>query len=247
MTDINKIYTAISTCLIVACTSFFSVSAMAQDEKGLNVIFVTENTRTDNYQYAYESRKKTAAIMLFGVTETEHPYNSSVARYTPSLPEFIDQHLKNAKNGLTSKFENEDFDLYAGDTSFFSQNMNRGLSVKSAKLAGLAMDFGDWTFGGGYTWGEENPAFLDDNEEGFIIGTSYHKNDWAVQASYMSTGDIFSFDKDKRYNSYVLGASYAPNQNIGYTATVNFQQYDGDKTYINDQELRFTIGTKIKF
>ena len=232
---------------VFATPIYFSNSQAFAEEEEKSIIFVTEHNYTDDYQYAAETRKNTTSIMLFGVTDYQSDNPTNIPHYTPSLPQFIDSHLKSAKSGLLSRFQDEEFDVYAGDNSFFSENMNRGVSTESAKLAGLAMDFGRWTIGGGYTWDEENPAFLDENEEGFILGSSYAKDDWAIQASYMATGDAFSFSGGEKYSSYILGASYAPTSGVGYTATVQFQQYDGDKSYIDDNEVRFTIGTKIKF
>lgn len=244
----KTLYTAMIATLC-ATPFYFSSSKVFADEKEQeqSVIFITEQSYTDDYQYAHEARKATTSIMLFGVTDVQKDKSTNIPHYTPDLPQFIDSHLKSAKNGLLSNLQDEDFDVYAGDSSFFSEDMNRGVSTKSAKLVGLAMDFGRWTVGGGYTWDEENPAFLNENEEGFILGSSYRKNDWAIQASYMATGDAFSFGGGDKYSSYILGASYAPSSGVGYTATVQFQQYDGDKTYIDDNEVRFTIGTKIKF
>ncbi len=233
---------------ICATPAYFAYSQAVAEDFEPTIIFVTENSYNDDYQYAYESRKQTTSIMLFGVADRDEMSPTNIPYYTPNLEQFIDNHLKSAKSGLLTSFQDEDFDVYAGDASFFSDDMNRGIDVESAKLAGIAMDFGRWTFGGGYTWDEYNPAFLEDNEDGFILGASYAKDDWAIQASYMATGDAFSFSSDSdRYHSYILGLSYAPGYGVGYTTTVQFQQYNGDKTYIDDNEVRFTIGTKIKF
>lgn len=242
----KKLYVTLIATL--CATPFYLSNSMAfADDNESQVVFITEHNYSDDYHYADEARKRTTSIMLFGVSDAGSETKTYIPHHTQNFPQFIDNHLKRAKRGFLSRTESDEFDVYAGDDSFFSKDMNRGVSTESAKLAGVAMDFGRWTFGGGYTWDEENPAFLDENEKGFILGGSYAKDNWAIQASYMATGDSLTFSGDDNYHSYILGASYAPNQGVGYTATVQFQQYDGDKTYIDDNEVRFTIGTKIKF
>lgn len=204
-----------------------------------------------DYSYRKINRDKTINIMLYGLKD--YPQQSeaggSILKDRKALNAFFDQHLKNIRHDYLNNEENT-FRFMAGDESFTSRQLNNGIEMQSAKMAGLTIPIGKFTIGGGYTWGEKNPALMMESTEGLFAGASYDTGRMGFQVSYLTSGqDVMGFEiggANYHYNSVLIGTSFRVNNRMGLTATMQYRA-DDDPLTTGDRMAVFTIGTKWKF
>jgi hypothetical protein len=203
----------------------------------------------DDYSYRQVNKAKTINIMLYGFTPTTGEQDTSVIpKDRKALNAFFRQHWETVKqdylggNTGTMKF-------VAGDDSITAP-VNRGAGIEPAKMAGITVPVGKFTLGGGYTWGEKNPAYLMKTTDGLMVGAGYDTGRTGFQVSYLTSGQkVMGFEvggSNIHYSSMMMGTSFRINDRIGLTATAQYRTDDDPLTTGTHQAI-FTIGTKWKF
>lgn len=239
-------------CLMgIMLMAFFPCSGFCADDfapKKRSVVLLFEAPK-DSYSYRKTYHEKTLSIMLYGFKD--QPISNPILKDRKALSAFFKQHLDRIKDDYFSKDPNRTR-FVTGETAFNSMQINRGPALEAAKMAGFTMPWNKHiTFGGGYTWGERNPAMLRlTKAEGFFTGLSYDTGSTGFQLSYLSSGQrVVGFKvggTDIRYDSLMLGTSFRVNRRIGLTATLQYRK-DKDPLTTGDQQMVFTVGTKWKF
>jgi hypothetical protein len=206
--------------------------------------------------YRQQAKAENIALLLYGVTNapmvTMAPVQpSKTAQPTKNLKEFMDSHFDEIKRDYFNQDDPDATRLVTGDPSFISQTMTEGIAQKPAKLAGFTIPKGDWTVGGGYTWGEENPLLMQAPKKGVIFGARYDGLKVPVQISYMTTGrdlgPVSTGGGDYIYDNVMIGTSIPLKDNKWYVNTTVQYRNDRNKIESDQQQLLFTVGTKIKF
>lgn len=208
----------------------------------------------DGETFRRQTKDRTVNLLLYGVAEPAQPgqnvQTSELPQVSRNLKQFMDGHFASIKKDYFNQDTPESARLVAGDASFISETMTRGLPQKPAKLAGATVPVGNWTFGGGYTWDEKNPATMQPVKKGLIVGARYNAGKVPVQISYMTTGrDIAGISTgggDYAYDNVMVGASI-PVKEKWYVNTT--MQYRNDRNRIEEEQKQIivTIGTKFKF
>lgn len=208
----------------------------------------------DGQTFRRQTKDRTVNLLLYGVAEqvqaTPDVQPSNMPQVSRNLKQFMDGHFTSIKKDYFNQDEPDSARLVAGDASFISETMTRGLAQKPAKLAGATVPVGNWTFGGGYTWDEKNPATMQPVKKGMIVGARYNAGKVPVQISYMSTGrDIAGVSTgggDYAYDNVMLGASIPVKEKWYINTTL---QYRNDRNRIEEEQRQviLTFGTKIKF
>ena len=162
--------------------------------------------------------------------------------------DFIHQHLVTAKNGLMGEKLAKRARIMTGNTSPLSSGLNRGVDVDHAKIAGTSIEWDKFSFGAGYTWDEENPALIDDFDEGFVIGGSYHFSPAInLQMSVISTGQSlagYKFGGDRQDN-IMMGLNYSITDKTGLSTILRYRSYNDNSG--NEESVVLTFGTRIEF
>lgn len=203
-----------------------------------------------DYSYRKVTREKHINLMVYGFKDPSGQEDSIIPKNRKALSSFFGQHLKSLKRDYLGQNGSQTFTLVTGDESFASTPMNRGIQGDAAKMAGVTVPFGKLTVGGGYTWGEENPALMLKTTEGFLVGAAYDTGRYGFQVSYLTSGqEIAGIEiggTDVRYNSLLFGTSFKVNERIGITATAQWRN-DNDPLTTGSSQGVFTIGTRWKF
>lgn len=204
----------------------------------------------DGYSYRQTNHDKTISIMLYGFRD--QPVSNPILKDRKALSAFFKQHLDRIRDDYFSKDPTRTR-LVTGEVDFNSAEINRGPRLEPAKMAGLTVPFGNrMTFGGGYSWGEKNPALMRlTKADGLFTGVSYYsKGGTGYQLSFLSSGQKLGGLKISgtkvRYDSLMLGTSFRVNERLGLTATLQYRR-DKDPLTTGDQQVIVTIGTKWKF
>ncbi|MDB5477672.1 MAG: hypothetical protein JWM96_167 [Alphaproteobacteria bacterium] len=227
---------------------FAPFPAFAEDEENIPVVVVT-NPAQSYYSYRKTSNDKTLAVMLYGFKD--QPGNDSIIpKDRKALSAFFHQHLDHVNNNLNGD-PDQSVKFVTGGAAFNSTQLNRGPDLQAAKMVGLTVPMGKLTFGGGYTWGEKNPAMMRlTKAEGFFAGASYDTGRTGFQVSYLSSGqEIMGLEvggTDIRYDSLMFGTSFRVSKRVGLTATLQFRS-DEDQLTTGDHQAIATVGTKWKF
>jgi len=212
------------------------------------VVFLIDPVPRDDFSYRKTNHDKTISIMLYGFRD--QPDIPVIQKSRKNLGAFFKQHLERIKSDYLSS-DPTSMRLVAGERAFNSTEINRGINLEPAKMAGFTAPIGRLTFGGGYTWGEKNPALMRATKaEGFFSGLSYDTGKMGFQLSYLKSGDKvagFKVGGSKiPYTSLMLGTSFKVTDRMGLTATMQFRT-DQDPLTTGDKQVIFTVGTKWKF
>jgi hypothetical protein len=212
------------------------------------VILLIDPAPKDDYSFRKTNYNKTVSIMLYGFRD--QPDTPVIQKSRKNLGSFFKQHIDRIKEDFFSK-DPEGLHLVTGERAFNSTEINRGINVEPAKMAGFTAPIGNLTFGGGYTWGEKNPALMRlTKANGFFSGVSYDTNKVGFQLSYLKSGDKVAGLKVSGskipYQSFMLGTSFKVTERMGMTATVQYRT-DQDQLTTGDRQMIFTVGTKWKF
>jgi hypothetical protein len=200
------------------------------------------------YSYRQFTREKHIKLMVYGFKD-QNP-GDLIPKGRRKLSSFFDQHLKSLKRDYLGQDGTQKFTFVTGDDSFTSTPINRGIQGDVAKMVGITIPVGKFTVGGGYTWGEENPALMLKTTEGLMAGASYDSGKMGFQLSYLTSGQeiagIEMGGEDVRYNSLMFGTSFRVNDRIGITATAQWRN-DNDPLTTGRSQGIFTVGTRWKF
>ena len=213
------------------------------------------DARAEGATYRQRAQKQKIALLLYGVTNAPVDAEDAVqpgytTHPTKNLKQFIDGHFAAIKRDYFEQENPEAARLVAGDTSFISETMTQGIAQKPAKLAGGTVPVGNWTFGGGYTWGEKNPLLMEAAKKGIIIGGRYDGLKAPVQISYMATGrKIAGFSTGNGsmpYDSVMVGTNIPMMEKLSVNTTL---QYRNDRSMLeaSQRQVIVTVGTKIQF
>ena len=225
-------------------------AAHAEEPVPFNLLF--EPTKPVDNTYRRENRDKTIHIMLYGLKDEQQSADDGnlIPKDKKALNAFFKQHWENVRRDYLGQDANASMRVMAGDESFTSRSLNQNMNGDPAKMFGLTVPVGKWTVGGGYTWGEKNPALMLKTTEGFFAGASYDMGRTGFQISYLTSGEEVMGLKiggtSVHYNSVLLGTSFRVNKRMGLTATVQYRQ-DDDPLTTGDRQAVFTVGTKWKF
>jgi len=241
-------------CLFSGIISALSpASVFAADDftnpKKRSVVVLFDAPR-DGYSYRKTNQEKTLSIMLYGFRDQPTSSNP-IMKDRKALSAFFKQHMDRIKDDIFSK-DPDRARFIAGEVAFNSTQINRGPALEPAKMAGFTLPYNKQiTFGGGYTWGEKNPALMRlTKAEGFFTGVSYDTGSTGFQLSYLSSGQkVVGFKvggTDIRYDSLMLGTSFRVNKRVGLTATLQYRK-DEDPLTTGEKQMIFTVGTKFKF
>ncbi|HEY1096465.1 MAG TPA: hypothetical protein VGF14_04425 [Alphaproteobacteria bacterium] len=219
-------------------------------------IFYDEADDVDGKAYRQRAHDQKISLLLYGVTNAQ-PANGEIvavqpmkaATQTKNLKQFLDSHFDEIKRDYFNQDDPEATRLVTGEASFISEAMVTNNAQKPAKLAGFTVPAGDWTVGGGYTWGEENPLLMKVPKKGVIVGARYDGLKVPIQISYMTTGrdiGVASFGGDYAYDNVMVWTTIPIKEKWFLNTTL---QYRNDRNRMEDEQRQFliTVGTKIKF
>ena len=219
-------------------------------------IFYDAPDDVDGKEFRKRAHDQKISLLLYGVTNAQ-PANGEVvavqpmkaATQTKNLKQFLDAHFDEIKRDYFNQDDPEATRLVTGEASFISEAMVTNNAQKPAKLAGFTVPAGDWTIGGGYTWGEENPLLMKAPKKGVIVGARYDGFKVPIQVSYMTTGrdiGVASFGGDYAYDNVMVGTTIPLKEKWFINTTL---QYRNDRNRMEDEQRQFliTVGTKIKF
>ena len=223
---------------------------MADEDSPYRFRLVVDQTPTDAYSYRRENDSRTIGLMLYGFQNQPATATPSILKDRKALSGFFKQHLAMVKQDYLGQDGKQSLNILTGEPSFTSGPLNRGLETEPAKMVGVTLPIGRFTVGGGYTWGEENPAILSRGDnEGLMAGVAYDTGKTGFQLSYMVTGrKVAGFDVGggTRYESLMLGSSWRVSPRMGVTATAQYRR-DKDDLTTGDSQAVFTVGTMWKF
>jgi hypothetical protein len=239
---------ALEILLLLVVFLFLGSAAAKADEIMPDMQLLLEPEGADDYSYRKVNHDKTINVMLYGFKD-ESPSESIIPKDRKALNAFFHQHWESVKRDYLGGDDKEGIKFAAGDDSM-TAGVNRGVGMEPAKLAGITIPVGKFTLGGGYTWGEKNPAYLMETTEGFIVGAGYDTGRSGFQISYLTSGqEIMGLEvggTDIRYSSIMFGTSFRVNERLGVTATAQYRS-DSDPLTTGKHQAVFTIGTKWKF
>jgi hypothetical protein len=234
-------------------------SARAEGDDSYNFRLVVDRPayQDNDYSYRKETDKRTVALMLYGFQTSEEavaapaPSNNGILKDRKALSGFFKQHWQSVKRDYLGQDGTQSMQVLAGEDSFTSVSLNRGIGIEPAKMVGVTIPSGRFTVGAGYTWGEENPAMMmRTTTEGFMVGMAYDTGTVGYQLSYLTSGqEVAGMEiggTDIRYDSIMFGASWRVNERMGVTSTIQYRR-DNDQLTTGDSHAVFTVGTKWKF
>jgi hypothetical protein len=160
-------------------------------------------------------------------------------------------HLRRTTRHLFGEDMAENLEWSTGQSYALSEDLNRGLDLKAAKLAGFTVGAHGWTLGMGYIWGEKNPALFKRYDEGLAVGVGYATPDqrWAGQLSLVRGGvslGLIDLGNDNR-TSMMLGVTWThPRTGMGVTGALQ-AEYNNDEQGRDRSPVLVTVGTRIRF
>ena len=224
-----------------------------QEEKTrlvLTVDPVAANASEPAYAYRKVNHERTIALMLYGFQDQPTGLASIIPKDRKALGGFFKQHLDRVKRDYLGQNNPTSLHMATGDDAFTSLQMNRGLETKPAKMAGFTMPVGKLTFGGGYLWGEKNPAVMMPKPDGLFAGFSYNTGSTGFQLSYITAGqNVMGFNVGGtaiQYSSVLFGTSFKVNPHLSVTATLQYRN-DDDELTTGQRAGVATLGTSWKF
>lgn len=242
--------TLLTEIMLVSGLLLFSPNSRAEDPVSMNLLFEPEQAK--DYSYRQVNHDKTIHLMLYGLKDSPAPEikdNSLIPKDKKALNAFFKQHWESIRHDYLGD-KNDGMNVVAGEESFASKSLNENIGMDNAKMVGLTIPIGKATIGGGYTWGEKNPALMLKTTEGFFAGASYDIGRTNVQVSYLTSGqEVLGLEAggtDINYSSILVGTSFRVNRRMGLTATMQYRHDDDPLTTGNSQAV-FTVGTKWKF
>lgn len=244
------------TLVCITLLGLFCFSAQAQilddDFKPRIVLQIepkADDFRDKNYAYRKIYNEKTVAVMLYGFYGTPQQAandNILIPKDRKNLGAFFKNHVDRIKRDYIGDQHGDSVKIMTGQTAFTSTQMNRGIDIEPARMAGITIPAGKFTFGGGYTWGEKNPALMMPTGDGMFAGFSYDTGNLGFQASFLTSGqEVLGWEvgnNDYRYSSLMLGTSFKMNKRTAVTATLQFRN-DNDPGTTGDQQVIATVGT----
>lgn len=250
--------------LLALCLTCLTLRFAVADEGDAPVLrLITDLTPQQDASYSYraENDRRTVAVMLYGFTGDTPAVAATpnILKDRKALAGFFKQHWDDVKRDYLGQNAAQPIKLLAGEDSFMSKSLNRGLDIDPAKMVGVTLPLGSlgpvgsvgaWTIGGGYSWDEENPALMLRTNEGFMVGVGYDTPQLGMQISYLTSGqEVMGLEiggDDIRYDSVLLGFSWRVNARMGVTATAQYRNDDDPLTTGRNQGV-FTVGTKWQF
>jgi len=237
---------------LLVCCSLIALTSIARAEDAPNFNLLLEPEQSQDTTYRQENRDKTINIMLYGLKQPGGAVveqDAVIPKDKKALNAFFKQHWANIRHDYLGDNQGN-MRVMAGDESFASKSLNENIGQDTAKMVGLTVPVGKWTVGGGYTWGEKNPALMLKTTEGFFGGVSYDAGRTGFQVSYLTSGqEIAGLEiggTDIHYQSVMIGTSFRVNDRMGLTATVQYRR-DDDPLTTGDAQAIFTVGTRWKF
>jgi hypothetical protein len=209
----------------------------------------------EDYSYRDVNEARTISFMLYGFDNSapqmqQKPSYTNILKDRKALSGFFKEHWDTVKRDYLGQDGTQRMNFLAGEDSFTSVSLNRGIGLEPAKMIGITFPYQHITWGAGYTWGEENPALMLKTTEGFMLGFGYDTGHTGFQLSYLSSGqEIVGLEvggTDIRYDSLMFGSSWRVNERMGVTATAQYRR-DNDPLTTGDTQAIFTIGTKWRF
>lgn len=206
--------------------------------------------RDRDYAYRKVSHERTVSVMLYGFQqptgqEEEQP---AIQKERKSLGGFFKQHIQQVNNSMGQDGD-PGIRIVTGQNAFTSTAMNRGNNIDPARMAGLTVPVGRLTFGGGYLWGEKNPALMQ-KTDGIFGGIGYDTGRAGFQLSYIDSGRAPNSKEidgtDVKYRSVMFGTSFQVSQRMSLTATAQYRDVRNAGA-IDDRGAVFTLGTRWKF
>ena len=174
---------------------------------------------------------------------------SSSNKEKSEFDNFVKDH---AGRVLRSVFGGE-ADIYTGTPSFLSKDINSAMGTPSARLVGVSETIGKVQVGGGYSWGEKNPAYMS-KRDGVVFGLGTRGETWNAQASYIMGGKKLMGIKlgREKYDSIALGVSFDAQPDEygkmpywhGMTGALQWRNHDRAK---KDNDIMVTIGKHWSF
>jgi hypothetical protein len=238
------LWSMVSSAIFCCCCE---ASAHADQAQTPVVLLIDPAQDHDDYSYRKTNEDKTVSVMLFGFRD--QPDTPIIAKGRQSLGSFFKEHLDRIKDDYFSH-DPESLHLVTGENDFDSTEINRGIGLEPAKMAGFTAPYGHWTLGSGYTWGEKNPALMRRTKaNGLFTGLSYDAGNTGYQLSYLKSGKTAGFNlggSSIDYNSLMLGTSFRVTDRMGLAATIQYRT-DEDPLTTGDRQVIFTVGTKWKF
>jgi len=220
-------------------------------EQPFRLALMTDPVTQDDDQYNYRkiNHDRTISLMLYGFQD-QSSNTPTILKNRKALGGFFKQHFDRIKRDYLGQDGHSTMKVMAGDPAFTSTPIDRGIDTEPAKMVGLTMPSGHLTFGGGYLWGEKNPAIMMPKADGLFVGASYDTGSTGFQISYVTSGQkVMGFDvggTDKRYNNIMVGTSFRMTKRLSLTATLQYRT-DDDPLTRGDNAAVATIGTKWKF
>lgn len=235
------------------------LAQQAQAEEPLQLVLVSD-TPAERYHVGYDQQRdysyrrvnhdKVIAVMLYGFQPQPGFIQSIIPKDKKALSGFFKQHFDNIKRDYLPQIDQSTMRFVAGDEAFTSRQINRGIESEPARMAGVTVPMGNVTLGGGYVWGEKNPAMMMPVTDGLFVGASYETGDTGFQISYLTAGqDVAGFEAggtDIQYSSVLVGTTFRVSKRMSLTATAQYRN-DKDPLTTGDRAAVFTIGTRWKF
>lgn len=236
--------------IVLPLAILLSLVLPARAEEGLPPLNLLLEPQSESYSYRNAHREKTINLMVYGFKDgSGAPTDEIIPKDKKALNAFFHQHWDRVKRDYLGGNNPDSMRFVAGDDSFTAP-VNRGIDVEPAKMVGMTVPIGKLTVGGGYTWGDDNPAYMLKTTDGIMVGAGYDMGRTGFQISYLTSGqEVMGFEiggNDIRYNSLMFGTSFRVNDRVGLTATVQYRD-DSDPLTTGDKQAIFTVGTKWKF
>ena len=207
------------------------------------------------YGYRHITQKRQINLMLYGVEDGAPPPKADTQNKQPALVNLINQQWAQLKARQDLTKHAGTWQMQWGGKTFLPQTAYQtaeddaqGQTIKPPKFVGAATQKGRWSYGVGYTWDEDNKAYMVDKRQGWLVGTGYQGNTNLWQATYLHTSD----------SSFSLPGSGGSGDQI--TLQMQRQVYSRPITtnlqYLHNQRLQdmllddtamLTVGTQWKF
>lgn len=216
----------------------------------------TEAVPQSPYGYRHITQKRQINLLLYGVEDM--PDGKQPAASQPKkapLAQMMADQWSQLKARSAAKKGQAGWQMQWGGSTFLPQTAFeqtednlQGQSIKPPKFVGATTQKGRWSYGMGYTWDEENKAYMVDERQGWLVGTGYQGNKNLWQATYLHTSDG-GFSLPGGSNSGDQITLQLQRQVAGRPITANVQYLHNQKMQeiLLDDTAMITVGTQWKF
>lgn len=202
------------------------------------------------------SLPQSARHQAFSEADASPPVQAvMVSTFSPHTDEkeefnsFVKDHAGRVLRNVFGK----DADIYTGTASFLSRDINGAMGTPSARLVGVSETLGKIQVGGGYSWGEKNPAYMGERD-GLVFGMGTSGQTWRAQASYMmGRKKVLGMKLGReKYDSVALGVSLDAEPDgygkmpywHGMTGALQWRSHENQN---KSDDLMITVGKRWKF